>query len=55
MAPAVNGKTKCRIHGGKSTGPKTVEGKSRCAQAKTIYGYESREIRAKRRIILNGL
>ena len=47
-APAIKGKTKCRIHGGKSTGPKTVAGKARCAQAKTIHGWESRQGRLAR-------
>lgn len=47
-APAINGKAKCRTHGGKSTGPKTVAGKARCAQAKTIHGWETRQSRIKR-------
>ena len=47
-APAINGKAKCRIHGGKSTGPRTVEGKVRCAEAKTVHGRETRQIRIKR-------
>lgn len=32
-APAVKGKTKCRFHGGRSTGPKTAEGKAAIAKA----------------------
>lgn len=48
MAPAVKGKTKCRTHGGKSTGPKTAEGKARCAQAKTVHGWETRQGRKER-------
>ena len=40
--PAVRGKTKCRFHGGLSTGPVTEPGKQRCAQAKTIHGRETR-------------
>ena len=31
QAPAIKGKTKCRFHGGKSTGPKTAEGRARIA------------------------
>ena len=33
------------FHGGKSTGPVTLEGKRRCAEAKTIHGRETRVIR----------
>ena len=41
-APASRGKRVCRFHGGKSTGPKTLEGRKRCAQARTIHGTDSR-------------
>ena len=47
-APATRGKTKCRFHGGLSTGPKTVRGKLRCAEVKTIHGFETRQIRKER-------
>ena len=47
-APAINGKTKCRFHGGRSTGPKTAEGKAAIAEAHTVHGRETRAIRAKR-------
>jgi hypothetical protein len=47
-APASKGKTKCRFHGGASTGPKTPEGRQRCAEAKTIHGNETRKARADR-------
>ena len=47
-APASKGKTKCRFHGGASTGPKTTEGRQRCAEAKTIHGNETRQARTKR-------
>lgn len=46
--PAVRGKTVCRTHGGASTGPKTQQGRERWAQAKTVYGWETREIRQRR-------
>jgi len=46
--PAMRGKAVCRTHGGASTGPKTRQGRERCAQAKTIHGWETREIRQKR-------
>ena len=47
-APASKGKTKCRFHGGASTGPKTPEGRQRCTAAKTIHGNETRQARADR-------
>jgi hypothetical protein len=46
--PAMRGKAVCRTHGGASTGPKTQHGRERCAQAKTIHGWETREIRRTR-------
>ena len=48
-APACRGKTKCRFHGGKSTGPRTAEGRARCAEARTIYGNETQALRKERR------
>jgi hypothetical protein len=33
------------MHGGLSTGPKTPEGRARCAAAKTVHGRETRAIR----------
>lgn len=45
---AMRGKMVCRTHGGASTGPRTPEGRQRCAEAKTIHGWETRAIRAKR-------
>ena len=47
-APAIKGKTKCRFHGGRSTGPKTAEGKSAIARVHTVHGRETRAIRAER-------
>ena len=47
-APASKGKTKCRFHGGASTGPRTAVGRQRCAEAKTIHGFETREARTER-------
>ena len=47
-APAAKGQTKCRFHGGASTGPKTQAGRQRCADAKTIHGRETREVRTER-------
>ena len=47
-APASKGKTKCRFHGGASTGPRTEAGRQRCAEVKTVHGRETRSIRAER-------
>lgn len=51
-APAVKGKRVCRLHGGKSTGPRSDEGRGRCAEAKTIHGRETRSVRRQRAIAL---
>ena len=40
--PAVKGKTKCRFHGGRSTGPRTELGRQICAAAKTVHGNDTR-------------
>ena len=47
-APASKGKTKCRFHGGASTGPKTEAGRLRCGEVKIVHGRETRTIRAER-------
>ena len=47
-SPAIRGKRVCRIHGGKSTGPKTEQGQNLCGTAKTLHGRETRAIRAER-------
>jgi hypothetical protein len=45
----MGGKAVCRTHGGLSRGPITLEGRARCAAAKTNHGFETRGIRAERR------
>ena len=45
----MRGKHVCRTHGGLSTGPRTKEGRKRCAAAKTIHGQETRAKRAQYR------
>ena len=45
-APAIRGKSVCRFHGGKSTGPKTKAGRARIAAAHTVHGRETRQKRA---------
>ena len=47
-SPAIRGKRVCRIHGGRSTGPRTQQGRNLCGAAKTLHGHETRAIRAKR-------
>ncbi len=37
-APAIHGKLRCRMHGGRSTGPRTEEGRARLAAARTTHG-----------------
>jgi hypothetical protein len=54
-APAMSGKAVCKTHGGLSSGPKTAEGRSRCAQAKTIHGQETRAARKERSKVLTEL
>jgi hypothetical protein len=39
---------KCSTHGGRSTGPKTAEGKARIAALHTVHGEETRAKRAER-------
>ena len=47
-APAMqNGK--CRLHGGRSSGPKTAAGLAKIREAKTKHGYYSAEAKALRR------
>lgn len=41
---------RCRLHGGLSTGPRTTEGRARCARARRIHGFYSAEMIALRRV-----
>lgn len=47
-APAMRTKRVCRIHGGKSSGVKTPDGKFKIAMANTKHGQETRTIRKER-------
>jgi hypothetical protein len=47
--PCVKGKTKCRWHGGRSSGPKTTEGRDAIRKANTRHGRYSQEFKACRR------
>ena len=40
--PAIGGRTRCKLHGGRSTGPRTPEGKARVAAAHTKHGRRSK-------------
>ena len=46
--PAIKGKTKCKHHGGRSTGSRTPEGQARQIAANTKHGRETRAIREER-------
>ena len=46
--PAMQGKTKCRTHGGASTGPKTQAGKDAIRQAHYKHGGQTLEAKAAR-------
>ena len=49
--PAIKGKTKCKFHGGFSTGPKSELGRQICSAAKTVHGKDTRVAREKHRLI----
>ena len=44
------GKNVCRLHGGKSTGPKSEVGRQRCAQSRWVHGNETSSMRMERSI-----
>ena len=46
QCPAVRNRRRCRLHGGKSTGPKTTAGLERSRRARWKHGVYSREVRA---------
>jgi hypothetical protein len=54
-APAIHGKLRCRMHGGRSTGPRTPDGIARVRTARTIHGRYGAETRAWRRHVLTML
>jgi hypothetical protein len=49
QAPAIRGRLRCRLHGGRSTGPRTPEGLARIRDARTIHGDHGAWARAKNR------
>jgi len=50
MAPAMRDKKRCRLHGGKSTGPRTPEGLARSRKANWKHGHYSKEYMALREL-----
>ena len=54
-APAMRTKRVCKAHGGASPGPRTAEGRLRCAAAKTVHGLETRAAREQRTLGLVNL
>ena len=53
--PAMQGKTNCKFHGGKSTGPVTELGRQICAAAKTVHGNDTRADRQVHRLAMKRL
>jgi hypothetical protein len=47
-AIAVSGRRTCLRHGGASTGPRTIEGKRKCAAVRTVHGWETTAMRQER-------
>ncbi len=45
----------CHSHSELPKGPKTPEGRQRCAAAKTIHGFETREARTERALAMRRL
>ena len=46
--PVMRGRRRCRLHGGKSTGPRSAEGIERIRQAATKHGFYSKELKRER-------
>jgi hypothetical protein len=46
-APAISGCDRCRMHGGRSTGPRTADGLARMVAAKTTHGGYTEAARAR--------
>ena len=45
QCPAMRNRRRCRLHGGKSTGPRTAEGLERSRRARWKHGAYSRDVR----------
>lgn len=48
---AMRGRRRCRMHGGKSTGPRTTAGRARIGEAHTIHGQRTKAAIAQRRAL----
>jgi hypothetical protein len=51
-SPAIHGKLRCRMHGGRSPGPRTPEGREKVRAARTIHGNYGAEKRAENRFLI---
>jgi len=40
--PALKGRSRCQLHGGRSTGPKTIEGRARVRIANWRHGHRAK-------------
>ena len=49
QGPAMHGRKRCRLNGGKSTGPRTAEGLERAKRAAWRHGFYSEAAREERR------
>ena len=47
-AIALTGRRTCLRHGAKSTGPRTIEGKRKCAAVRTVHGHDTIAMRQER-------
>jgi hypothetical protein len=47
--PALKGRARCKLHGGRSTGPRTAEGLARSKRSTWVHGFYSAEAREERR------
>jgi hypothetical protein len=54
-SPAIRGKLRCRMHGGRSPGPRTPQGHARMREARTIHGNYCADARALNRFRLTML
>ena len=48
LISTLRGKRVRKVHGARSTGPRTQQGRNLCGAAKTLHGRQTRAIRAKR-------
>jgi ribosomal protein L32 len=51
QSPAMKNRRRCRLHGGLSTGPRTVEGLARIRAARTTHGMRTAEMEQMRALV----